>query len=151
MASGNFTIRRAASADLQNLLALYRHINSTDRELAPELAQDRFSAILAQPGMTVFIGFIDEIAASTVTLIVIPNLTRNGASYALIENVVTHAGHRKQGYAGKIIRHAIAQAWEAGCYKVMLLTGSKDPATLRFYENCGFLQDKTGYQIRRQS
>jgi hypothetical protein len=31
----------------------------------------------------------------------------------------------------------------------MLLTGSTDPATLRFYENCGFLQNKTGFQIRR--
>jgi hypothetical protein len=31
----------------------------------------------------------------------------------------------------------------------MLLTGSEDPTTLRFYENCGFTQDKTGYQIRR--
>ncbi|MBB3590071.1 GNAT superfamily N-acetyltransferase [Rhizobium sp. BK529] len=151
MASGNLSIRRAASADLQNLLTLYGHLNSSDRPLAPELAEERFSAILAQPGMTVFIGFIDEIAASTVTLIVIPNLTRNGASYALIENVVTHADHRRQGYAGKVIHHAITQAWDTGCYKVMLLTGSKDPATLRFYENCGFLQDKTGYQIRRQS
>jgi len=151
MASGNFTIRPAASADLQNLLNLYRHLSSTDRPLAPELAEERFSAILTQPGMTVFIGFIDETAAATVTLIVIPNLTRNGASYALIENVVTHADHRKQGYARKVIQHAIAQAWKAGCYKVMLLTGSKDPATLRFYENCGFAQDKTGYQIRRQS
>lgn len=151
MAGGNFTIRPATSTDLQNLIALYGHFNSTDRPLAPELAEERFSAILAQPGMTVFIGFTDETAAATVTLIVIPNLTRNGASYALIENVVTHADHRKQGYAGKVIQHAIAQAWKARCYKVMLLTGSKDPATLRFYENCGFVQDKTGYQIRRQS
>lgn len=151
MASENFAIRPADCADLQNLITLYRHLNSTDRPLAPELAEERFSAILAQPGMTVFIGFADEIAAATVTLIIIPNLTRNGASYALIENVVTHADHRRQGYAGKVIQHAIAQAWNAGCYKVMLLTGSKDPATLRFYENCGFQQDKTGYQIRRQS
>ncbi len=104
------------------------------------LAMERFSAILAQPGMTVFIGVAGEIAAATVTLIIVPNLTRNGASYALIENVVTHADHRKQGYAGRVIQHAIAQAWNAGCYKVMLLTGSKNPATLRFYENCGFMQ-----------
>lgn len=83
------------------------------------------------------------------TLIVVPNLTRKGAPYALIENVVTHADHRKRGYAGVLIRRAIDQAWSDGCYKVMLLTGSQDPATLRFYENCGFLQNKTGFQIRR--
>jgi GNAT superfamily N-acetyltransferase len=149
--TGDFTVRPAVAADLEGLIILYQHLNSTDRILAHDVAEERFSAILAQPGMTVFIGFAGEIAAATVTLVVIPNLTRNGASHALIENVVTHAEYRKQGYAGKVIQHAIARAWKAGCYKVMLLTGSKDPATLRFYENCGFVQDKTGYQIRRPS
>ena len=48
-----------------------------------------------------------------------------------------------------MVECAIKAAWKAGCYEVMLLTGSKDPAALRFYENCGFTQDKTGYQIRR--
>ncbi|MBB3441953.1 GNAT family N-acetyltransferase [Rhizobium sp. BK379] len=151
MAGGDFSIRPAAVGDLQGLTTLYQHLNPTDPVLSAHMATERFSAILAQPGMTVLIGFAGEIAAATVTLVIVPNLTRNGASYALIENVVTHADHRKQGYAGKLIRHAIEEAWNVGCYKVMLLTGSKNPATLRFYENCGFMQDKTGYQIRRPS
>ncbi len=151
MTDGDLSIRPAVVRDLQNLITLYQHLSPTDPVLAPDVAIERFSAILAQPGMTIFIGVAGEIAAATVTLIIVPNLTRNGASYALIENVVTHADHRKQGYAGKVIQHAIAEAWKAGCYKIMLLTGSRNPATLRFYENCGFVQDKTGYQIRRAS
>jgi GNAT superfamily N-acetyltransferase len=151
MADGDLSIRPAVVRDLQNLITLYQHLSPTDPVLAPDVAIERFSAILAQPGMTIFIGVAGEIAAATVTLIIVPNLTRNGASYALIENVVTHADHRRQGYAGKVIQHAIAEAWKAGCYKIMLLTGSRNPATLRFYENCGFVQDKTGYQIRRAS
>jgi GNAT superfamily N-acetyltransferase len=151
MTDGDLSIRPAVIRDLQNLITLYQHLSPTDPVLAPDVAIERFSAILAQPGMTIFIGVAGEIAAATVTLIIVPNLTRNGASYALIENVVTHADHRKQGYAGKVIQHAIAEAWKAGCYKIMLLTGSRNPATLRFYENCGFVQDKTGYQIRRAS
>jgi hypothetical protein len=31
----------------------------------------------------------------------------------------------------------------------MLLTGSKNPATLSFYEGAGFEQSKTGFQIRQ--
>jgi len=31
----------------------------------------------------------------------------------------------------------------------MLLTGSKTPATLKFYKDVGFEQNKTGFQIRR--
>jgi len=144
----DFAIRPAAVGDLPGLITLYQHLNSTDPVLDKAMAEERFSAILAQPGMTLFIGFAGDLAAATVTLIVVPNLTRNGASYALIENVVTHADHRRRGYAGAVIGHAVTEAWKAGCYKVMLLTGSKNPATLRFYENCGFVQDKTGYQIR---
>ncbi|MBY2938584.1 GNAT family N-acetyltransferase [Rhizobium leguminosarum] len=145
----DFAIRAAAAGDLPGLTILYQHLNQTDPVLDRALAEERFSTILVQPGMTVFIGFAGDLAVATATLIVVPNMTRNGASYALIENVVTHADHRQRGYAGAVIGHAVTQAWKAGCYKVMLLTGSKSPATLRFYENCGFVQDKTGYQIRR--
>jgi GNAT superfamily N-acetyltransferase len=144
-----FAIRAASADDLPGLLALYGELNPDDPSLDTTLATDRFQAILAQPGMTVFIGFAGDVAAASVTSVVVPNLTRGGAPYALIENVVTSAAFRKRGFARALILHAIGDAWAAGCYKVMLLTGSKDPATLRFYENCGFRQDKTGYQIRR--
>jgi GNAT superfamily N-acetyltransferase len=150
MTDRDFIIRPASRSDLPGLMTLYRHLNPTDPVLDEALAEERFSAILAQPGMTVFIGDAGDVAVATVTSVVVPNLTRSGAPYGLIENVVTYTDHRKRGYAGAVIRHAIADAWNAGCYKVMLLTGSKNPATLRFYENCGFVQDKTGYQIRRR-
>ncbi|NKL33035.1 GNAT family N-acetyltransferase [Rhizobium leguminosarum bv. viciae] len=145
----DFAIRPAAAGDLPGLVVLYHYLNLTDPILDGAIAEERFSAILTQPGMRILIGFAGDLAVATVTLIVVPNLTRGGASYALIENVVTHADHRQRGYAGAVIGHALTEAWKAGCYKVMLLTGSKNPATLRFYENCGFAQDKTGYQIRR--
>ncbi|MFB9952250.1 GNAT family N-acetyltransferase [Rhizobium puerariae] len=149
MSDPNLAIRAAGDGDLDSLLKLYRHLNQDDPILEPALAEERFSAMLAQPGMTVFIGFADGQPASTVTLIIVPNLTRNGASYALIENVVTHADHRRRGYAEALIRTAAGKAWQNGCYKVMLLTGSQNPATLRFYEGCGFVRNKTGFQMRR--
>lgn len=149
MPDGGFSIRPATSGDLPALLALYRHLNPSDPELDTQVADERFDRMLSQPGMTVLIGFAGAVAATSITMIVVPNLTRGGASYALIENVVTDAGHRKRGYARALIRHAFEEAWQAGCYKVMLLTGSQNPATLRFYKNCGFVQDKTGFQIRR--
>lgn len=41
------------------------------------------------------------------------------------------------------------QLWQQRCYKVMLLTGSTNPATLKFYREVGFEQNKTGFQIRQ--
>ncbi|MBB4565976.1 GNAT family N-acetyltransferase [Rhizobium leucaenae] len=147
--AADIVIRPASAGDLPTLLALYRHLNHDDPDMDSGFAEDRFAAILAHPGMTIFIAFEGDIAVSSVTLVVIPNLTRRGASYALIENVVTHTDYRQRGLARALIKTAIARAWEKNCYKVMLLTGSKDPATLRFYANCGFTQHKTGFQIRR--
>ncbi|WP_349435125.1 GNAT family N-acetyltransferase [Pararhizobium sp. A13] len=149
MPAGDFAIRPAMENDLQLLLALYRHLHPDDPEMDPNLSIEQFAEMLAHPGMTVFVGLSGEMISSTVTLIVIPNLTRGGKPYALIENVVTDARFRKRGHAGALIRHAFEYAWQAGCYKVMLLTGSQDPATLKFYEGCGLVQDKTGFQIRR--
>jgi hypothetical protein len=48
-----------------------------------------------------------------------------------------------------VIEAAVTKAWELDCYKVMLLTGSKDPATLGFYQSAGFEQTKTGFEKRR--
>ena len=149
--AADIVIRPVTMTDLPTLLALYRHLNAEDPILELNLAENRLAEILAHPGMTIFAAFDDEKAVSSVTLIVIPNLSRGGAPYALIENVVTHADYRRRGLAGAVIRKAFASAWKGNCYKVMLLTGSKNPATLRFYANCGFTQDKTGFQIRRSS
>lgn len=142
-------IGRATVEDLPVLLALYRQMNASDPELTAEQARQVFAAIEAQPGLSLFVARIDNRAIATATLVVVPNLTRGARPYALVENVVTDEAFRNRGHARAVIAHAIQTAWEAGCYKVMLLTGRTDPAIHRFYEGCGFRQDKTGFQIRR--
>jgi GNAT superfamily N-acetyltransferase len=149
MAPPPLAIRTAETQDLTALLALYRDMNPGDPAIDPALAQERFASMLAHPGMRVLVGVADDALAASVTLVVMPNLTRGGAPYALIENVATSTPYRRRGYASALIAHAIETAWEDGCYKVMLLTGRTDPAIHRFYESCGFVQNKTGFQIRR--
>ena len=71
-------------------------------------------------------------------LCIIPNLTRGLKPYGVIENVVTHADHRRQGYGRLVLEHALQHAWSQNCYKVMLLTGRKSEAVFGFYESVGF-------------
>ena len=142
-------VRAARSEDLPDLLALYRHLNPTDQIPSLAVAECRLQELLSYPGSTVFLGIADASTVASCTLVVIPNLTRGGQPYGLIENVVTHADHRGRGYGKQVLQAAIGAAWEAGCYKVMLMTGSKDPATLAFYAAAGFEQSKTGFQVRR--
>ncbi|MDI1263234.1 MAG: GNAT family N-acetyltransferase, partial [bacterium] len=100
-------------------------------------------------GSEIFVGLAGGSIVASCTLIVIPNLTRGGQPYGLIENVVTHADFRGRGFGKKILQAAAAAAWQADCYKVMLMTGSKRPSTLAFYVAAGFEQNKTGFQMRR--
>jgi len=130
-------------------LALYRHLHPEDPNLAPADAAALWRQLRLFQGSEIFIGLVDGRAIATCTLVIIPNLTRGGMPYGLIENVVTDPAHRRRGRGQAVLRHAIDAGWQAGCFKVMLMTGVKDMATLRFYESAGFEQSKTGFQVRR--
>ncbi|MBB4955270.1 GNAT superfamily N-acetyltransferase [Agrobacterium vitis] len=149
MSEQPITIRAAQPDDLGSLLLLYRELNSDDDLLQPDLVREKYAEILAHPGLTIFLALDKDIPAATASLVVIPNLTRGGRPYALIENVASAISHRGQGYGKAVVLHAISSAWQAGCYKAMLLTGRTDPAIHKFYEACGFVQNKTGFQVRR--
>lgn len=142
-------IRAAQQDDLQQLQELYRHLDANDVRCSPDEAVGIFQRFLLYPGSAILVGTIGSELVTSCTLVVIPNLTRGGKPYALIENMVTHADWRKHGFGSAVLKAATEQAWDEGCYKVMLMTGSKNPGTLAFYSAAGFEQTKTGFQIRR--
>lgn len=139
------TICALQSHDLSALLGLYAHLHTHD-EPPPcaEAAEAVWSEALANPRIRYLGGFADGVLVASCALTVIPNLTRACRPYGVIENVVTHAAHRKQGWGSAVLAQALDEAWRQCCYKVMLLTGSKNEATLRFYEQAGF--DRQGKQ-----
>ena len=78
--------------------------------------------------------------------VIIPNLTRGQRPYAFVENVITDKNYRKKGYATACLNFAREIARRENCYKMMLLTGSKEKSTLDFYEQAGYNQnDKTAF------
>ena len=147
--AGDLLIRTVEQADLPALLELYRDLNPSDPPLALADATSIWRQISNYAGCTIFVGVREKSLVTSCTLVVVPNLTRGGLPYGLIENVVTSARFRRQGHGAAVLKHAFAEAWKQRCYKIMLLTGSKNPATLKFYTDVGFEQNKTGFQIRR--
>lgn len=131
-------IRPLDAQDLPALLELYRHLHTDDVEVQPNQLEAIWAEIVSNKRITYFGGFVGNTLVSSCHITIIPNLTRGGQPYALIENVVTHTEHRGQGFGTAILQAAQAHAWSARCYKVMLLTGRKDPATLQFYASAGF-------------
>jgi GNAT superfamily N-acetyltransferase len=132
-------IRSIHADDLPALLALYSHLHEQDEPL-PEspVIEAVWQELLQSTRNKCFGGYVDSELVSSCTIAVIPNLTRGCRPYGVIENVVTHAYHRRMGYGQALLAHTLDFAWSSGCYKVMLMTGRKDNATLQFYESAGF-------------
>ena len=132
-------VRAATFDDLDQIRALYYQLNPGDIKSPPDALNQIFEIITLSPWLTIYIGEVDKTVVASCYLNVIPNLTRGCSPYALIENVVTHKDHRRCGYGRRIVDFALRSAWQAGCYKAMLLTGSQN--AIPFYEACGFVTD----------
>jgi GNAT superfamily N-acetyltransferase len=140
-------IRSIEAHELKALLQLYQHLHPEDAPLPSKFELNTiWQAIMDNPLLHYFVVELDDQFVSSCTLTIVPNLTRGARPYGLIENVVTHSDYRRQGLGRAILRHALQVAWDANCYKVMLLTSSKRPEVHRFYEEAGFKKNiKTGF------
>ena len=139
-------IREARKEDLDALLKLYLFLHE---DSIPELnahLETTWTQIIEDPNHHLIVNEIDGQIVSSCVCVIIPNLTRNVRPYAFVENVVTHADYRGNGYAGECLVFAKKIAEQENCYKMMLLTGSKNPETLHFYEKAGYnSSDKTAF------
>ncbi|MGI6153141.1 MAG: GNAT family N-acetyltransferase [Christensenellaceae bacterium] len=139
-------IREIRADELSALLALYSHYNQEPTIDANGCALQVFKQILTDPSQHILVLEQEGALLSTCTITVIRNLTHSARPYALVENVITHSDYRKQGFASAVLKQAKQIAKDAGCYKIMLLSGAKDSATLDFYRKAGYnSEDKTGF------
>ena len=138
-------VRELESGDLEELLGLYAHLHDSDSPLPPADEVDAVWRELLASSRYRYVGAtVDGHLVSSCALTVIPNLTRGCRPFGVIENVVTHSGFRGRGLGRAVLARALELAWAQDCYKVMLLTGRKDEAIIRFYEGAGF--DREGKQ-----
>jgi len=139
-------IREVNVNDLDSLQKLYLHLHENKLTPLSNELSNIWRNIIEDENYHILVGEDNGKLISSVTLVIILNLTRQAKPYAIIENVITHADYRSRGYGKMLIQEAIKIAEESGCYKIMLLTGSKEEVILKFYESCGFnCKDKTAF------
>ena len=143
------TIREADISDVEDLQELYlKHLTQYPprEEQTIEKWSELLQTLIENPDYYIIVCELEGKVISSVTLVVIRNLTHNLRPYSIMENVVTHAEFRNRGYASALIEKASEIAKGKDCYKIMLQTGSKKDSTLRFYERSGFnSNEKTGF------
>lgn len=138
-------VRPLVPNDASAALALYTHL--VGDQVLGDVSD--FEAVIGHSGTQIWGAFAGADLLAMATLHILPNVTQQGRSYALIENVVTHSHHRGCGFGRAVMSDVMEAAWAAGCYKIMLLSGKAGQAR-GFYEALGFgANEKWGMSIRR--
>lgn len=139
-------IREANENDLSQLLELYLNLHEKNIPKDNKHLENTWKQIINDKNHHLIVCDIDGNIVSSCVCVIIPNLTRNVRPYAFIENVVTMKEHRNKGYATDCLNYAKNIAEKNNCYKMMLLTGSKEEHTLNFYKRAGYnCTDKTAF------
>ncbi len=139
-------VREALKEDLYELLNLYLFLHEKDIPADTEHLRNTWNTVIKDKNHHIIVNEIDGKIISSCVCVIIPNLTRNVRPYAFIENVVTNESYRGKGYARECLDYAKEIAIKNNCYKMMLLTGSKEKGTLDFYKKAGYNStDKTAF------
>lgn len=139
-------IREINENDFDGLMNLYTHLHEKDIPNKDERITSIWKEIISDNNHHIIVAEENEKIVSSCVCVIIPNLTRGQRPYAFVENVVTHADYRKKGLATACLNYAKEIAEKENCYKLMLLTGSKDENTLNFYRRAGYnSEDKTAF------
>ena len=139
-------VREIKEKELHELLELYLYLHEESVPEMTEHLKDTWNTIMQDKKHHSIVKEVGGRIVSSCVCVIIPNLTRNIRPYAFVENVVTHDDYRKKGYATECLDFAKEIAEKENCYKMMLLTGSKEEATLNFYRRAGYnSSDKTAF------
>ena len=139
-------VREVYEYEINKVLELYLHLHEESVPEMTEYLENTWNTIMQDKNHHIIVKEIDDKIVSSCVCVIIPNLTRNIRPYAFVENVVTHLDYRGKGYATECLNFAKEIAEKENCYKMMLLTGSKNEKTLNFYRNAGYNStDKTAF------
>ncbi|ULQ60226.1 GNAT family N-acetyltransferase [Brucepastera parasyntrophica] len=143
------TYRAAGKKDLGGLISLYKQLNPEDNPPDGKTVRRIWKKILADRDSRIFLACDSDTAVGSCSVFIIPNLTRGGRPFAVIENVIVDSGYRNLGIGRRLMDSALLFAENSGCYKVLLLSSSGRSGSHRFYEKMGFDgNSKKGFVMR---
>ena len=134
-------VREAVKEDLDELLNLYLFLHEKNIPENSEHLENTWKTIIEDINHHIVVKEINGKIVSSCVCVIVPNLTRNIRPYAFIENVVTNEEYRGKGYATECLNYVKEIAIKNNCYKMMLLTGTKNENTLAFYKSAGYNSD----------
>ena len=153
-APSSITIRRARRDDVGTIVAMLADdpLGSARERLGDPLPQSYLRAfeavdrdpnihlVVAQDGNANVVGCLQ--------LCILPGLSSQGASRALIEDVRVATACRSRGIGEQLVQWAVTEARAKGCVLVELLTHQTRVDAQRFYARLGFAASHVGMTLR---
>ena len=153
-ANSSMTIRRARREDVAIIVAMLADDPlGSDRERLedplPPSYYKAFETLDRDPNIQLMVAEQEGGAViGCLQLCILPGLSSQGASRALIEDVRVASKLRSQGIGEQLVQWAVAEARAKGCKLVELLTHSTRVDAQRFYVRLGFKASHVGMTVR---
>jgi len=134
-----------SSASLEEVVQLLGHLTTAPYD--NERCRQRYIQITSlHPWIRIYVVHNELIGLMAVgTLVVEPKFIHDCGMVGRIEDVVVEPSFRACGIGSRLIEHLMADAKEAGCYKVTLDAGDHNAG---FYKGLGFTSRERHYEHR---
>jgi ribosomal protein S18 acetylase RimI-like enzyme len=147
------TLRPARRDDVAAIIAMLAddHLGRARERLEdplPALYDDAFERLSRDPNIQLVVAEEGGNVVGCLQLCILPGLSSQGASRALIEDVRVASDRRSRGVGEKLVQWAVSEARSKGCKLVELLTHHTRVDAQRFYERLGFARSHVGMTIR---
>jgi len=147
------TIRRARREDVKAIVAMLADdpLGSARERLEDPLPVyfEAFDAIEQNPDVHFVVAEdTDGVVVGCLQLCILPGLSSQGASRAVIESVRVASHCRSRGIGEQMVQWAIAESRAKGCRLVELLTHHTRVDAQRFYARLGFGPTHVGMTMR---
>jgi ribosomal protein S18 acetylase RimI-like enzyme len=150
----SITIRRARREDVRLIVAMLADdpLGSARERLDEPLPPSYFRAFEAVDHdsniQLVVAEGSDGVVVGCLQLCILPGLSSQGASRALIEDVRVASHCRSRGIGEQMVQWAVTEARAKGCKLVELLTHNTRVDAQRFYARLGFARSHLGMTMR---
>ena len=148
------TIRPARREDVGSIIAMLAddRLGAARERLEDPLPQvylEAFERVARDSNIQLVVAEDGEGAVvGCLQLCILPGLSSQGASRALLEDVRVASQCRSRGIGEQLVQWAVAEARAKGCNLVELLTHHTRVDAQRFYERLGFARSHVGMTIR---
>jgi ribosomal protein S18 acetylase RimI-like enzyme len=149
----SITIRRARRDDVAVIVAMLADdpLGSGRERLEDPLPPSYYRAfemLDRDPNIQLVVAEGQGTVVGCLQLCILPGLSSQGASRALIEDVRVASQRRSQGIGEQLVQWAVAEARARGCKLVELLTHATRVDAQRFYARLGFSASHVGMTVR---